>query len=55
MQNLAHDPPSKVAERIRQLAGGVTDPNDVAAIEAYARQVEREARDAETSWMLRHD
>jgi hypothetical protein len=47
VQRLSEDPPSKVADRIRQLAGGVTDPADIAAIESYARRVEREAHEAE--------
>jgi hypothetical protein len=47
VQRLSEDPPSTVADRIRQLAAGVTDPADVAAIESYARRVEIEARDAE--------
>jgi len=49
VQSLKEDSPSRIADRIRQLAAGVTDPADVAAIESYARAVEKEARQAERS------
>jgi hypothetical protein len=48
VQSLSESPLIEVAERIRQLAGGVTDPADVAAIESYAKAVELEGRRAET-------
>lgn len=47
MQSLSESQLLEVAERIRQLAAGVTDPADVAAIESYARKVEQDARRAD--------
>ena len=52
VQSLKEDSPSRVADRIRKLAAGVTDPADVAAIESYARAVENEARRAQSGRTL---
>jgi hypothetical protein len=54
VQNLSESP-LEVAERIRQLASGVSDPADVEVIESYARTVELEARRAETKPLFRPD
>jgi hypothetical protein len=45
--------PVEVADRIRQLAAGVTDPEDVATIESYARQVEHQGKRDEEARLFR--
>jgi hypothetical protein len=36
--------PAEVAARFRQLAAGLTDPADIAAVRRYAEQIEAEER-----------
>jgi hypothetical protein len=48
VQSLSENPLIEVAERIRQPAGGVIDPAEVAAIESYAKAVKLKGRRAET-------
>ena len=43
MPNLKDAPPDEVARRMRDLAAGLTDPADIEAAEAYARELERKA------------
>ena len=43
MPNLKSAPPDEVARRMRELASGLSDPADIKAAEAYARELERKA------------
>jgi hypothetical protein len=44
MEDLPHATPAEVAERLRSLGEGLTNPVDVAAVNTYADELEREAR-----------
>ena len=44
MDDLPHATPAEVAKRLRSLGEGLTDAADVAAINTYANELEREAR-----------
>ena len=43
MPNLKDAPPEEVARRMRDLAAGLSNPADIEAAEAYARELERMA------------
>ena len=43
MPKLKDAPPDEVAKRMRDLAAGLSNPADIAAAEAYARELERTA------------
>ncbi len=43
MPDLKDAPPEEVAMRMRDLAAGLSDPADIKAAEAYARELERKA------------
>ena len=43
MPNLKDAPPDEVARRMRDVAAGLSDPADIRAVEAYARELERKA------------
>lgn len=43
MPNLKDAPPDEVARRMRDVAAGLSDPADIKAAEAYARELERKA------------
>jgi hypothetical protein len=43
MRNLKEAPPEEVARRMCDLAAGLTNPEDAAAAEAYAEELERAA------------
>jgi hypothetical protein len=50
MPNLKDAPPDEVARRMRDVAAGLSDPADIEAAEAYARELERKAdRDRQAS------
>lgn len=44
MDNLPHASPEEVAKRLRALADGLTDPADIAAVNKYADELERQTR-----------
>jgi hypothetical protein len=41
MDDLAHSAPLEVAKRLRALAAGLTDAADIAAVNKYADELER--------------
>lgn len=44
MEDLPHSSPEDVAKRLRALADGLTDPADIAAVNKYVDELEREAK-----------
>jgi len=44
MNDLPHTDPLEVARRLRNLAAGLTDPDDMAAVNKYADELEQAAR-----------
>lgn len=44
MEDLPHSTPEDVAMRLRALADGLTDPADIAAVNKYVDELEREAK-----------
>jgi hypothetical protein len=47
MDDLPHSTPEEVAKRLRALAGGLTEPEDIAAVNKYADELEREAKEGQ--------
>ena len=52
MRDLKDAPPEEVARRMRDLAAGLTDPADIAAAEAYAKELERAAAKERSAFKL---
>ena len=44
MTSLKESSPAEVAQRMRELAAGLTEPADIAAAESYAKELEWAAR-----------
>jgi hypothetical protein len=44
MDDLPHSSPEDVAKRLRELAKGLTDPDDVAAVNKYVDELEQIAK-----------
>jgi hypothetical protein len=44
MDDLPHSTPEEVAKRLRSLGEGLTDPADIAAVNKYVDELEREAK-----------
>lgn len=44
MDNLPHDRPEDLIKRLRALAVGLTNAEDVAAVRGYADEIERDLR-----------
>jgi hypothetical protein len=53
MPNLKDAPPDEVARRMRDLATGLSDPADIRAAEAYARELERRAEKNRRAFKIR--
>jgi hypothetical protein len=53
MPNLKDAPPEEVARRMRDLAAGLSDPADIKAAEAYARELERRAEKSRRAFKIR--
>jgi hypothetical protein len=46
MDDLPHSTPEDVAKRLRSLGEGLTDPADIAAVNKYVDELERNAKAA---------
>jgi hypothetical protein len=44
MDNLPHCSSAEIAKRLRELAKGLTDPEDIGAVHKYVDELEREGR-----------
>ena len=44
MDDLPHSTPEDIAKRLRSLAEGLTDPADIAAVNKYVDELERNAK-----------
>jgi uncharacterized coiled-coil DUF342 family protein len=48
MEDLPHASSAEIAKRLRELAKGLTDPEDIAAVHKYVDELEKESRKQST-------